>query len=84
MLFISKSEYAKMNAAEDDDLKLQRASASALSDLEKLLLRILRKSKNGSATGDVRQSVKIVDMYRAFALVLSPCFLLNVQGLIKF
>jgi hypothetical protein len=67
-----------MNAAEDDDLKLQRASASALSDLEKLLLRILWKSKNGSATGDVRQSVKTVDMYRAFALVFPPRFLPNV------
>ncbi|KAF2800113.1 hypothetical protein K505DRAFT_293440 [Melanomma pulvis-pyrius CBS 109.77] len=58
-----------MNAAEDDDLKLQRASALALSNLEKLLLRILRKHKHGSTTGEVRSRVRILDMWRAFGLI---------------
>lgn len=58
-----------MNAAEDDDLKLLRASASLLADLEKLLPRILRKRKHDSI--EVHQRVREVDMHRVFASVLS-------------
>ncbi|KAF2708780.1 hypothetical protein K504DRAFT_482284 [Pleomassaria siparia CBS 279.74] len=62
-----------MNAGEDDDLKLQRASASALSDLEKLLHQILRKPKHeasiGEGEGEVRQSVRVLDMWKATGLI---------------
>jgi len=56
--------------AEDDDLKLQRASTSALLDLEQLIPRLFWKHKNGSITGEVRKSVRIIDLHKAFALVI--------------
>lgn len=59
----------RMSTAEDDDLKLQRASASLLSDFEKLLPRLLRKRRNESTSGQVRQQVREVDLYKAFTLV---------------
>lgn len=58
-----------MSAGEDDDLKLQRASASLLSDFERLLPRLLRKRQHGSALGPVRQHVRTADMYKACGLV---------------
>jgi hypothetical protein len=36
-----------MSAGEDDDVKLQRASASLIADFERLLPRLLRKRSNG-------------------------------------
>lgn len=56
-------------SGEDDDLKLQRASSALLTDLEKLLPRLVRGRQHGSATSPVRQYVREVDMYRACALV---------------
>ncbi|KAF1944354.1 hypothetical protein EJ02DRAFT_510264 [Clathrospora elynae] len=58
-----------MSAAEDDDLKLQRASASLLSDFEKLLPRLLRKRQHGTTPGQIRQHVREMDMYRACSLI---------------
>jgi hypothetical protein len=58
-----------MSAGEDDDLKLQRASASLLSDFERLLPRLLRKRQHGSSPGPVRQYVRITDTYKACTLV---------------
>ncbi|KAF2129523.1 hypothetical protein P153DRAFT_385728 [Dothidotthia symphoricarpi CBS 119687] len=58
-----------MSTPEDDDLKLQRASASLLSDFEKLLPRLLRKRRNESSSGQVRQQVREVDMNKAFVLI---------------
>ncbi|KAF2204679.1 hypothetical protein GQ43DRAFT_364104 [Delitschia confertaspora ATCC 74209] len=54
-----------MNAVEDDDIKLQRASSSLLSDLHTLLNRVLRKPKNGQ----VHRRVKESDLDRIFTLV---------------
>lgn len=59
----------KMNATEDEDLKLQRASASLLSDLEKFLPNLLRKGGDNGRPGEVHQRVREFDMYRIFALV---------------
>ncbi|KAF2631119.1 beta-tubulin cofactor d [Macroventuria anomochaeta] len=56
-------------SGEDDDLKLQRASSALLSDLEKLLPKLVRGRQHGSATSSVRQHVREVDMYRACALI---------------
>jgi hypothetical protein len=58
-----------MNTGEDDDLKLQRASAYLLSDLETLIPRLLWRSQHGETPGRVRQQAREVDMYRACALV---------------
>jgi hypothetical protein len=58
-------------SGDDDDLKLQRASSALLSDLEKLLPRLIRGRRCGSATSLVRQHVREVDMYRVCALVRS-------------
>ncbi|KAH6882251.1 tubulin folding cofactor D C terminal-domain-containing protein [Alternaria rosae] len=58
-----------MSAGEDDDLKLQRASTSLLSDFERLLPRLLRKRQHGSALGPVRQHVRTTDMYKACSLI---------------
>jgi hypothetical protein len=61
-----------MSAGEDDDLKLQRASGALLSDLEKLLPRLVRRRQHGETPGKVRQLAREVDMFRACALVCSP------------
>ncbi|XP_014557319.1 hypothetical protein COCVIDRAFT_97412 [Bipolaris victoriae FI3] len=58
-----------MSAAEDEDLKLQRASALLLSDLEKLLPRLLRKRQQGSTPGSVRHNVRTADMHKACSLI---------------
>ncbi|PSN62088.1 hypothetical protein BS50DRAFT_561146 [Corynespora cassiicola Philippines] len=58
-----------MNTADDDDIKLQRASASLLADLEKLLPKLLRKRSHDSHPGAVRQQIREVDMYKVFVLV---------------
>ncbi|KAG9193115.1 hypothetical protein G6011_03150 [Alternaria panax] len=58
-----------MSAGEDDDLKLQRASASLLSDLERLLPRLLRKRQHGASLAPVRQHVRATDMHKACSLV---------------
>lgn len=58
-----------MSAAEDEDLKLQRASALLLPDLEKLLPRLLRKRQQGSTSGSVRHNVRTADMHKACSLV---------------
>jgi hypothetical protein len=39
-----------MSAGEDDDVKLQRASASLIADFERLLPRLLHKRKHGLIT----------------------------------
>ncbi|KAF2473938.1 uncharacterized protein BDR25DRAFT_282062, partial [Lindgomyces ingoldianus] len=57
-----------MNAAEDDDLKLQRASAALLSDLQILLPKILRKREHDS-THAGRRRVREIDLQRIFTLV---------------
>ncbi|KAL6710289.1 hypothetical protein ACN47E_009235 [Coniothyrium glycines] len=54
-----------MNTGEDDDLRLQRASASLLSDFAGTLPRLLRKGKHGS----VRQFVQKGDLYRMCSLI---------------
>ncbi|KAG9202936.1 hypothetical protein G6514_003717 [Epicoccum nigrum] len=56
-------------SGEDDDLKLQRASSALLSDLEKLLPRLVRGRQHGSATSSIRKHVREVDMHRACALI---------------
>ena len=58
-------------SGEDDDIKLQRASAALLADLEKLLPKLVRGRQNGSTAVPRRQFVREVDMYRACALVRS-------------
>lgn len=58
-----------MSTGEDEDLKLQRASALLLSDLERLLPRLLRKRQHGSAPGPVRHNVRITDMHKACGLI---------------
>ncbi|KAH6614108.1 tubulin folding cofactor D C terminal-domain-containing protein [Boeremia exigua] len=58
-----------MMSGEDDDLKLQRASSALLSDLEKLLPRLIRGRQYGSSTAAVRHHVREVDMHRACALI---------------
>ncbi|KAF1956014.1 hypothetical protein CC80DRAFT_83737 [Byssothecium circinans] len=56
-----------MNTTEDDDLKLIRATASLLSDLEKLLTRILRKRSHDSK--NIHQRVREIDLGRISALI---------------
>lgn len=56
-------------SGEDDDIKLQRASSVLLSDLGKLLARLVRVRQYGSSTTSIRQHVRDEDMYRACALV---------------
>lgn len=56
-----------MNSAEDEDLKLLRASTSHLSDLEKLITRLVRKCKNEST--ETRPQVRVMDMGKVQALV---------------
>ena len=57
-------------SGEDDDLKLQRASSALLSDLEKLLPRLMRSRQHGLATSSIRKHVQEVNMHQACALVL--------------
>jgi hypothetical protein len=64
-------------SGEDDDLKLQRASSALLSDLEKLLPRLVRGRQHGSATSSIRKHVREVDMHRACALVR---FMIAAEG----
>ena len=64
-------------SGEDDDLKLQRASSALLSDLEKLLPKLVRGRQHGSATSSIRKHVREVDMHRACALVR---FMIAVEG----
>jgi hypothetical protein len=40
----------EMSAGDDDDVKLQRASASLIADFERLLPRLLHKRKHGLVT----------------------------------
>lgn len=56
-----------MNTAEDEDLKLLRASTSHLSDLERLITRLVRKRKNEST--ETRSQVRVMDMGKVYALV---------------
>jgi hypothetical protein len=56
-----------MNTAEDDDVKLLRATASLLTDLGKLLGRIVKVKKNDFREG--HQQVRERDMGKVFALV---------------
>lgn len=55
-----------MDAGGDDDVKLLRASTSHLADLEKRILRLVRKQKNES---NVRPQVRVSDMGCIQALV---------------
>ncbi|CAO2654699.1 Nn.00g114320.m01.CDS01 [Neocucurbitaria sp. VM-36] len=57
-----------MSTGEDDDLKLQRASASLLAGFNQLLPRLLRKRSRDGTPGRIRQQVRDVDMYKACAL----------------
>ncbi|KAF2739053.1 hypothetical protein EJ04DRAFT_427615 [Polyplosphaeria fusca] len=61
-----------MNAAEDDDLKLLRASATLLTDLEGLLPRILRNSVQGSTADEIHPQVRALDLGKVFARI--ECF----------
>jgi hypothetical protein len=56
-----------MNTVEDEDLKLLRASTSHLSDLERLITRLVRKRKNEST--ETRSQVRVMDMGKVQALV---------------
>jgi len=56
-----------MSGTEDDDLKFLRVASSRLSDLEKLLQRILRKPKHDPK--GIRHRVREIDMFAIFALV---------------
>ncbi|KAF1966082.1 hypothetical protein BU23DRAFT_518586 [Bimuria novae-zelandiae CBS 107.79] len=56
-----------MNTAEEDDLKLLRASTSNLSDLERLISRLVRKRKN--ETTEARLLVPLLDLGRVSALI---------------
>ena len=68
-----------MSAAEEDDVKLQRASATLLLEFEKLLPRLLRKSSiNGDPTV-LRQRVRDVEMGKASNLVLQLPLILADQ-----
>ncbi|KAF1994817.1 hypothetical protein P154DRAFT_475433 [Amniculicola lignicola CBS 123094] len=58
-----------MSDVDEEDLKLQRASAAILSDLDALLPKILWKHKHGTTTGEVHQRVRVTDMYRVFTLL---------------
>jgi hypothetical protein len=64
-------EFLEMNAAEDDDVKLLRASASLLSDLERLLLSLLRRKSSASEVGAVHHHVKEADLHQIIGLVSS-------------
>jgi hypothetical protein len=55
----------EMSTGEDDDVKLQRASAALIADFERLLPHLLRKRRNGLVT------VKL--MHAACCLVRFPC-----------
>lgn len=61
-----------MSADEEDDLKLQRASASLLADFSQLLPRLLRKRCHDGTPGQIRQQVREGDMYKACVLVCFP------------
>jgi hypothetical protein len=67
----STSRILEMNAAEDDDVKLLRASASLLSDLERLLLSLLRRKSSASEVGAVHHHVKEADLHQIIGLVSS-------------
>ncbi|KAH7115981.1 tubulin folding cofactor D C terminal-domain-containing protein [Dendryphion nanum] len=58
-----------MTSTEDDDLKLLRASASILSDLENCLLSLIQHRKAGAGSGNIRTQIREVDMYRTIALI---------------
>ncbi|KAH9881877.1 hypothetical protein J1614_001048 [Plenodomus biglobosus] len=58
-----------MSTGDDDDLKLQRASTSLLSDFRQLLPRLLWKRKHGSVPAQVRQHVREGDMQKACGLI---------------
>ncbi|KAF2265786.1 hypothetical protein CC78DRAFT_578959 [Lojkania enalia] len=58
-----------MNATEDEDLKLQRASAALISDLEKWIPKILWKQKQDSNLSEVHQRVRERDMFKIFGLI---------------
>ncbi|KAI8942521.1 hypothetical protein NX059_000585 [Plenodomus lindquistii] len=58
-----------MSTGDDDDLKLQRASATLLSDFRHLLPRLLWKRKHGSEAAQIRQHVRDGDMHKACSLI---------------
>ncbi len=59
-----------MSAAEDEDVKLQRASTSLLSDFQRLLPRLLQKRKRDGGKAQIRQYVRDLDVYKACILVI--------------
>ncbi|KAF2873394.1 tubulin folding cofactor D C terminal-domain-containing protein [Massariosphaeria phaeospora] len=58
-----------MDATEDADLKLQRASNSLLFDLEHSLSRVLRTRKHDSSAREVHHWVRETDMHRVCSLL---------------
>jgi tubulin-specific chaperone D len=66
---ILRSNGSKMNAADDDDLKLQRASATLLSDLERQLPKLLWKREHQNGLAAVHTGVRETDISRIFTLV---------------
>lgn len=70
-----------MSTADDDDLKLQRASVALLSDIRQLLPRLLRKRRHDGKPGQLRQQVRDIDLYKACALVRSLHFQVRLQWL---
>ena len=58
-----------MSTGEDDDVKLQRASTSLLSEFDQLLPQLLRKRNHDGSLGQVRMEMREVDMYKACVLV---------------
>ncbi|ORY09655.1 tubulin folding cofactor D C terminal-domain-containing protein [Clohesyomyces aquaticus] len=61
--------FLKMNAADDDDLKLQRASTALLSDLQTLLPKLSPKRKHDGSSGQIHQRVREIDVQRIFTIV---------------
>ena len=69
------------NGEDEDDLKLVRASASLLSDLEAALPKVLWKpGKTSAQHGHVHKQVKQRDINYILRLVLKTTSLLYCQG----
>ncbi|KAF2019909.1 beta-tubulin cofactor d [Aaosphaeria arxii CBS 175.79] len=58
-----------MDATDEEDLKLLRASASLLSDLESLLLSLVRRRSQDGTLGSIRQHVRTEDLSRVLSLI---------------
>lgn len=59
----------EMDSKDDDDLKLLRSSAVLLSEIQKVLPRLLQKKVHGSSEKVVRKQAKERDLYLLISLV---------------